>query len=387
VSASTVSPGQTGRSGVQQYVAQVRAALDDLTPDEVEELTGGLEADLTDALGPHADPTDPVDLLGTVDPADVFGEPGAYAAELRSAAGLPPRTSTPAGDGSLRRAAVQGRARIERDLDRLRGLSWWPAVSGFVLSLRPVWWVLRGWVAFQLVEMVFTGAYSGVLPDHLGLLAILLIAVVGSVELGRRTAAGRLGRTWRRAVLLGNVLAVLTLPFAVDHASQLPFTETVGYIEAVPPEDGLWHEGREVRNVLPYDAQGRPLQGVRLFDENGKPLDVGTSARQPIHVETRDGGVQEVTQLPAVDADGTAWWNVYPLRQQARPAPEYAEGEPSPDPSPYRPPTPSVAVPSLVAGLPTPTPTPTAAPTPTPTPTQVTPSPTASPSEKPSPTP
>jgi hypothetical protein len=32
------------------FVAVVRAALDDPTPDEVEELTGGLEADLDAAL-------------------------------------------------------------------------------------------------------------------------------------------------------------------------------------------------------------------------------------------------------------------------------------------------------------------------------------------------
>lgn len=71
---------------VTRFVAAVREALQDLAPDEVDELTGGLEADLDDAL---AD-----DSVGGI---ERFGSPEGYAAELRSAAGLPPRAE--AGDG------------------------------------------------------------------------------------------------------------------------------------------------------------------------------------------------------------------------------------------------------------------------------------------------
>ena len=69
-----------GPDDVGAYVAAVRARLDDLAPEEVEELTGGLEADLAEALAGF-DET----------PRQRFGDPAAYADELRAAADLPPR--------------------------------------------------------------------------------------------------------------------------------------------------------------------------------------------------------------------------------------------------------------------------------------------------------
>ncbi len=94
---------------VAAFVAAVRRALDDLTPDEIDDLTGGLEADLDDAL------TDG----GATSGIERFGSPADYAAELRSAAGLPPRAAT--GDGAR------------------RAWSRWSARSV------PSWW--RGWSA------------------------------------------------------------------------------------------------------------------------------------------------------------------------------------------------------------------------------------------------
>ena len=61
------------RPDVAAFVAAVRARLADLTDEEREELLGGLEADLSERL--------------TEGEADL-GDPAAYAAELRAAAGL-----------------------------------------------------------------------------------------------------------------------------------------------------------------------------------------------------------------------------------------------------------------------------------------------------------
>ena len=61
-------------SEVDTFVAAVRACFADLDPDEREELLGGLAADMADLVderGPGA-----------------LGDPRAYAAELRAAAGL-----------------------------------------------------------------------------------------------------------------------------------------------------------------------------------------------------------------------------------------------------------------------------------------------------------
>ena len=61
---------------VAAFVAQVRARLGDLTEEEREELLGGLEADLAERLA---------------EGEAALGDPAAYAAELRAAAGLEAR--------------------------------------------------------------------------------------------------------------------------------------------------------------------------------------------------------------------------------------------------------------------------------------------------------
>ncbi|GAA3618916.1 hypothetical protein GCM10022223_39650 [Kineosporia mesophila] len=65
---------------IADYLAAVRTALADLPADEVDELTGGLEADLAESLAENGSPV------------EVFGPPEAYAAELRSAGAGGPRS-------------------------------------------------------------------------------------------------------------------------------------------------------------------------------------------------------------------------------------------------------------------------------------------------------
>ena len=64
--------------GVAAYVREVRAELADLPIEDVDDLTGGMEADLTELAAECGG-----DLAGRL------GSPQLYAAELRSAAGLP----------------------------------------------------------------------------------------------------------------------------------------------------------------------------------------------------------------------------------------------------------------------------------------------------------
>jgi hypothetical protein len=189
-------------------------------------------------------------------------------------------------------------------------------------------------------------------------------------------------------VVAGNVLAVLLLPIALDQArfGSQRFAPTY----AVPPQNGLWLDGQEVRNVFPYDAQGRPLTGVQLYDENGRPLSVGESARSPI--ESYDAQNSErpntyVGQVPAVDAVGRTWWNVFPLRQQEQDP--YTDGPPTGAPYPARPP--AVLPPPLVSQQDGPSPSPSASAAPSPSPsgtpgasTGASPSPSAFPSGAPS---
>src|SRR5690349_14631482 len=127
------APDGRAAQEITDFVAAVRAWLDDLSTDEVTELTGGLEADLTDALA-EAGST----------PSDLYGDPAKYASELRAAAGLPPR-----GAGGVQRAAGAGfaedvernivvpvRELIEVRLRKLDAQPWWPGVRDFLVVLR-----------------------------------------------------------------------------------------------------------------------------------------------------------------------------------------------------------------------------------------------------------
>jgi hypothetical protein len=225
------------RSEVKAFVSAVRAALDDLGPDEVEELAvGGVR-------------------------------PGAAGSVVRVVRG-----AWRSGGGAARRAAAS---------------RWWPMVREYVRMLRPVWWVLRAWIAFQVLHQVVGSSRGSVLPQSLRSLATALVVLVVSVELGRRTVSAERNPLWqnpfrRRLVIAGllvagNLLAVLAAPVVFAHINESPPFYVNSY--PVPPVEGLWLNGTEARNIFPYDAQGRPLSGVQLFTENGDRLTVGISAR------------------------------------------------------------------------------------------------------------
>jgi hypothetical protein len=112
---------------VDDFARAVRAALADLPADEVEDLTDGLEADLAERASDEESPE--------------FGDPVAYANELRSAAGLPPcdgRRSSSVG-------SVLGSTWTDL-LGGLRELQKHPLIArlvAFIVALRPLWWAFR----------------------------------------------------------------------------------------------------------------------------------------------------------------------------------------------------------------------------------------------------
>jgi hypothetical protein len=156
------------------------------------------------------------------------------------------------------------------------------AVTGFLPELRPAWWVLRGYLAVQALAVAMTplssgGGFSFPVPrlfgsSVLGLLATAA-AVAGSVWLGRRGPGGT-----RRQVLLlaGNaVLAVVALLLVAE----LGDSEVGGdryqpdqVLTFAGPVSGLRSDGKEISNVFPFDAQGRPLEDVYLVDQDGDPI-------------------------------------------------------------------------------------------------------------------
>ncbi len=293
---------------VQTFVAAMRDRLGDLSEEEREELLGGLEADLAERLAE-----------GDAD----LGDPAAYAAELRAAAGLDERRPG-------KRPRVPPRQRFARFLDGSRE-RWDRSVESHPVVARgwqvaraaqPAWWVFRAWVAVQLLDMATgTRELLTVVPSfggyHLGLV-LLLGAVVVSVMVGS-------GQVWPGSkvdvsLLARTVLAGLnTFAVVVTFAILGEFPDTYdshllanGYIyeyadaNVSPDRDpGLMSDGHRVRNVFAYDAKGRPLTGVQLFDQQGRPLAVDTDRR----LRTADGiGVV----YPWLNG-GQQLFNVFPL--------------------------------------------------------------------------
>lgn len=247
---------------IAAYLAGVAAALDDLPRGDREDLLAEVEEHLADLSHESAAPL-----------SVRLGEPGQYAAELRASAGLPPR-------GRTSRAAVTRGLVSARDA--LLAGPWAGPVTGFLTSLRPVWWVARGW-------LLVTGIFVALLHAHwsyripwvprlwsgpIGLLAVLAAAVV-SVMVGRHTWGG----SARRVVVGVNVvLALAALPVlssladvAQSRAGQAGVT--VRYYPQVP-QQGVINHGDPVRNIYPYDANGHLLTDIRLYDDLGRPLDL-----------------------------------------------------------------------------------------------------------------
>jgi len=210
---------------------------------------------------------------------------------------------------------------------------WCGLWAGFLPELRPAWWVLRGYLAVQAVAVALTplfngGGFSFPVPRPfgsapLGLLATVA-AVAGSVWLGRRGPGG----TGRRALLIaGNaVLAVL----AVAMLAELGAGEASGdlyqpdqVMTFAGPVSGLPSDGREITNIFPFDAGGRPLKDVYLIDQDGQPI-----------VATHHDNEYLEPDIP-VDGNGDEVSNRYPQVQHE----VDAAGERQPAPTPeFRPP-------------------------------------------------
>lgn len=286
---------------VDAFVTAVRARFADLGEEEREELLGGLEADVSELVAERG--------------SGALGDPVAYAAELRAAAGLPP----------VRQARLLRRGgSLSTILDDVRG--WWAGVASrprvapvwsVVAALQPAWWLVRAWVAAVLVCVALPGWYTYGLTWLPGLrreyaVAVLAVCVVGSVLVG-------LGRVWpgasragsrgtgARVVLLGlNAAAVLGLLVANEQLENAGWDRySQGYMESQYRAPGLVNDQRPVCNIAAYDAAGRPLRGVQLFDQRGRALDVQCPGR-------------DRRSVPWVLGD-VARWNVFPLGESERP--------------------------------------------------------------------
>ncbi|SDU87748.1 HAAS signaling domain-containing protein [Jiangella alkaliphila] len=326
----------TAHPAVATYLAAVRDELGDLPADELAEIAEDVRDHLDHVAGEYGDDVT-IDVL-----IDRLGAPAAYAAELRAAAGLPEPAPEPAPVrvGFVRRllrfmVAFFGWSAVGLGalafVDTLFGLSGAPAFFGvpaivavvlaaaatvllvtgrddpvgelrqvptavllaqveewvrsmpwgrpaieLVTSLRSAWWLARAVALALIVFAVFRSAPFSV--------AVFLLAVVGSVWLGRRTAAGEVRGPRLVAVQLANAgLAIGGVVMAGVVAANGTW-DGVQYVDGgydytgPAMDDGpifYGENGTQVTNIFPYGADGTLLENVRLYDQDGNPISLG----------------------------------------------------------------------------------------------------------------
>jgi hypothetical protein len=282
---------------IAAFATAVRAQLADLSPDEIDDLTDGLEADLAESVADR--------------PNENFGDPSVYAAELRAAAGHQPRAahSHIGGTGilpDLRSIPRILRARWRALLERR------PILAGAVAmlaTLRPVWWVLRGAVlAILLLSPVVGGSYGAPMNGWMWL--AVLAGVVVSVQVGR--GIWLRGRSAKRAVIAANAVVIIAAPLlAATILGAVNNMYNAYYWESTPSiSDGLTYNGVNVGNIYAYDAEGNPIERVQLFDQFGEPLNLAGDPGQEWTI-----GPHDVPVVPSGDVPGRTGWNVYPLSE------------------------------------------------------------------------
>jgi hypothetical protein len=281
----------TLRPDIDRFAKDVRAALKDLSLDEVAELTEGLEADLAAQA----------DEQGR---AFALPDPNKYAAELREAAGLP--IGEKGIFGSIDRVARRLTARIAHN----RILH---SVTRFLASFAPVWWLARGYVAFVLIQLAVFQTWPIYTPNNVVGWIGLVMLVFGSAQFGRR--AWTANRFWTRFIATLNVFAiVVAVPTFLGLRTFASEAFALYSNGAVVPEveTGLKMNSQQVDNIFVYDENGDPLTDVQLFDQDGDPISVKFNSGTFPQVMFQ-GSLVEMIYIESPRAPRGNGWNVFPL--------------------------------------------------------------------------
>jgi hypothetical protein len=233
----------------EEFANKVRNELSDLPKAEISALTDGLEADLIERLSEEGAFFAP-------------GEPSAYAAELREAAGVPSKSRS---NSRLSSAAL-----IESLQALLLRSSIGAKVLEFGISIRPVWWVLRAVVAWALFAGVF---YS--YADGFVLLPLLIFL---SIQLGRKKW---FTHKFFTAILLPlNLIAVIAIipvqEMAIRTLSNYENAQSV--LAGLPGSDGLRLDGEPITELHVYDSEGSEISEPTFKDQRGNQIELPSTA-------------------------------------------------------------------------------------------------------------
>jgi HAAS len=250
-----VTPTTAVPPEVSEYLAAVRAALDDLPATERDDLLAEVEPSLLDAASETGG-----NVSARLGPAEDF------AAELRTAAGLqPPAGRVDEGPRLLLLARRLARSSRPRDLRRLA----------------PIWWVVRAYLLVAAIALAAGASWSlrYVFVPHLSTawlgLLVIAAAVALSVWIGLRTPRVTY------LVVLGNlVLLGLAIP-VLSHFRHRQLPVQVVTVPIYQPSQGLTLNGVSVTNIYPFSRQRRLLHDVLLYTGAGTPLDAPGAAIDP----------------------------------------------------------------------------------------------------------
>jgi hypothetical protein len=329
---------------VSYYATQVRGFLKGLSPEVVEELTGGLEADLIEAMSENTEVSDTSDITLN-DLIARFGTPEAYARELCESAGVDFDGAKAAGQmpvsGALRSKSRNPFKRFGAWIAslvaaviglgaRAQGIKFSPAVVKFLTEMRPAWWFVRGWLVYCIiVQMEGQGIQR--FPQDLAHWWLFAGIVLLSALLGLASARHAVPGFWSKAVIALNVFVLLFVPAftrpyqdrSADEAYQRgyssgledaraetvnswdlnPYTPREIYGEAYPTQMDLG----KATNLFVYDADGSLIPDARIIDDGGNPLN---AAYYPIKINR---ATQEVEVMASrTDEYGRAVVNVFP---------------------------------------------------------------------------
>lgn len=251
---------------------------------------GELVSDIADALAEQ--PKDATFETIVV----ALGSPSTFAAELRSAAGLPPVPAAAA-------AAAESKGFGGMALDRADAAVTWTA-----RELEPMWWIVRGLlvalVLFVLTQIAGLNSNS----DRSLIAALGLISVAVSVAVGVRARAKGVDEpvALRTQRLRGATTIVAGAIFAIVLANFVSSSGTTYYDGSAAgtyDEQGLLLDGSQVANIYAFDEDGTELKNVRLFTDTGAPLDVFANDGDPM-------------REAFADRTGESIFNVFPIRHR-----------------------------------------------------------------------
>ncbi len=327
---------------VAAFASQVRTCLRDLSPEQVEELTGGLEADLAEAIAdadgrpvtgevpvtaPGPGTKDAEGVYGpavdttVIDLAARFGTPETYAAELRSAAGLPPALAKPEDQRGLKGAIARGSARLQGTLSGAESTKpgpKWAALLEQAYAIGPLWTsaliLLFGTLALSIfaeVDWLIAAVIGG------GLIVLCCVLTFWSQD-GTWSPEGGVRSTGQYL----NVLAVIVfLPILGTASERAPndvyYDDAIGYVSyngdgdlglPIGTSSALYVGGERATNLFVYGPDGKFIDGARIVDQDGRPVQLSPTGS----LWDPDAELSMFWE-PRVDAAGTDVWNAYPL--------------------------------------------------------------------------